>query len=314
MIEKRIESRQSHIDEVAGLLIIYMIVYHIFQWCDMPEMNHSYLMQPLSFFMFWFFYKSGMLYKGKTPKETLLGGGKLMIPYFIFGAIGHGITCIQLLMQGDDIWYHYILSPIKCILIQGAPIGNLALWFLPSLFAVQLLYSLMRKRMRDEWIILIGLTIAYSVFIFEIKRPFYLGNIPLGLAVYSFGHLLKTKQYTRLIFIVALLLYFSILFMHPYSLDFRANRISNGYYLIAVISSLAGCILINNIFKRKKVHINFLEWIGNNSMNFYVIHWLVLYACSLIIDDTGWGLFTIMITSCFIILPIISVLYKKIIQ
>ena len=75
MIEKRIESRQSHIDEVAGLLIIYMIVYHIFQWCDMPEMNHSYLMQPLSFFMFWFFYKSGMLYKGKTPKETLLGGG-----------------------------------------------------------------------------------------------------------------------------------------------------------------------------------------------------------------------------------------------
>ena len=236
-----------------------------------------------------------------------------MVPYLIFGAIGHGMTCVQLYIQGDKIWYHYILSPIKCILNQGAPIGNLALWFLPSLFAVQLLYSLMRKRMRDEWIVLIGLTIAYSVFIFEIKRPFYLGNIPLGLAVYSFGHLLKTKQYTRLIFILALLVYLVTLFLHPYSLDFRANRIGNGYYLIAVISSLVGCILINNIFKRKIVHINFLKWIGNNSMNFYVMHWLVLYACSSIIDVSGWGLFAIMITSCIIILPIMSVLYNKII-
>lgn len=75
MIEKRTVSRQSYIDEVSGLLIIYMIVYHIFQWCDMREINRSYWMLPLSFFMFWFFYKSGMLQKDRSPKETLLGGG-----------------------------------------------------------------------------------------------------------------------------------------------------------------------------------------------------------------------------------------------
>lgn len=66
--------RNPIIDNIAGILIIYMIVYHIFQWCDLSDINRSYCMLPLSFFMFWFFYKSGMFYKEKTCKEVLLGG------------------------------------------------------------------------------------------------------------------------------------------------------------------------------------------------------------------------------------------------
>lgn len=51
-----------------------------------------------------------------------------------------------------------------------------------------------------------------------------------------------------------------------------------------------------------------MEW--KNSMNFYVMPRFVEYAWSSIIDVTGWGIFAIMRTSCFIILPIIGVLYK----
>lgn len=74
-------NRATYIDQISGLLIMYMILYHIFQWCDMSDICHSYWMQPLSFFMFCFFYKSGMFYRKKTCKEILRGDKKLKNVY-----------------------------------------------------------------------------------------------------------------------------------------------------------------------------------------------------------------------------------------
>lgn len=83
------KKRDSCLDCVAGILIIYMISIHIFQWSGMNNILSSYWMLPLSFFMFWFFYKSGMLYKDKTCKEVLLGGvrnvTKSVPPFSIVG-------------------------------------------------------------------------------------------------------------------------------------------------------------------------------------------------------------------------------------
>lgn len=68
--------REAYIDQISGLLIVYMIAFHAFQFCNMPDVIHSFPMQSLSFFMFWFFYKSGMFYRDKTCKEILVGGAK----------------------------------------------------------------------------------------------------------------------------------------------------------------------------------------------------------------------------------------------
>lgn len=42
--------RIGYIDQISGLLIVYMILFHIFQFCDMRYLAHSCLMQTLSFF------------------------------------------------------------------------------------------------------------------------------------------------------------------------------------------------------------------------------------------------------------------------
>ena len=68
------KKRDSSLDCVAGILIIYMVLVHIFQWSGMNNILSSCWMQPLSFFMFWFFYKSGVFYKERKPVEVLLGG------------------------------------------------------------------------------------------------------------------------------------------------------------------------------------------------------------------------------------------------
>lgn len=71
-------NRKSYIDQVSGVLILYMILYHILQWSGLKYVIDSYWMYPLSFFMFWFFYKSGMFYRQKTFKSKLTEGGEIV--------------------------------------------------------------------------------------------------------------------------------------------------------------------------------------------------------------------------------------------
>lgn len=71
-----LSGRDKYIDRISGIMILYMMLYHVFQWSDLSEINYSYWMIPLSFFMFWFFYKSGMFYQRKSSSEILCGGGE----------------------------------------------------------------------------------------------------------------------------------------------------------------------------------------------------------------------------------------------
>lgn len=42
-------------------------------------------LEPLQFFMFWFFYKSGMFYKPKTSRQIMiLGGAKVAVAMVCF--------------------------------------------------------------------------------------------------------------------------------------------------------------------------------------------------------------------------------------
>ena len=67
--------RYRYIDVICGIMIVWMILGHIASACNLKESwfyitgNHL-----LPFFMPWFFYKSGMLYKHKNAYEMLVGG------------------------------------------------------------------------------------------------------------------------------------------------------------------------------------------------------------------------------------------------
>lgn len=81
-----------------------------------------------------------------------------MIPFVVFSLVGHLLQCVKMFMEGDTNWVHYILSPIKLIILSGSVGGNLPLWFLTSLLAVQLMYTWLHKYVRDEWIVLLSLS------------------------------------------------------------------------------------------------------------------------------------------------------------
>lgn len=305
------KKRDSSLDCVAGILIIYMISIHIFQWSGMNNILSTYWMLPLSFFMFWFFYKSGMYYKDKTCKEVLLGGGKkLMIPFIVFSLVGHLLQCVKMFMEGDTNWVHYIFSPIKQIMLYGSVGGNLALWFLPSLLAVQLMYTWLQKNVRDEWIVLLSLAFAYTLHAMNISKPLYIGNVSLGLAIFAIGHAMRELQYKRLVFVLCGIVYLLLLILSVGSIDFRANGVGKESYLLPVMFSLCGCIVINNLFRKGQWRIGVLKYVGERAMSFYVLHWLVLLACRIVLLLCGTNdrmtFLWVSILSCCVVLPIVT--------
>lgn len=307
------DTRVIYIDQISGLLIIYMIVYHILQWCDLNYINRSYWMLPLSFFMFWFFYKSGMFYKEKTCNEIIIGGGKkLMVPYVVYSIIGHILNCIRKVMMGDCNWIHYVLSPFKQIALEGAISGNAPLWFLPTLLIVQLLYTKMSQILRDEYIIILSLCTAWALFVFKITQPLYLGNIALGVAVYAVGHFMKNLQFKNMTLVLSLVLYFIVLLFVPSRIDFHTNDCGKGYYWLAIVFSLSGCVVVNNLFKKFPYSsFKFFENIGRCSMNLYVQHWPIIIVCFMLYPFHGWAMFLAIITTCIVLLFIINESHRK---
>ena len=72
--ELGMKGRQIHLDTIGGILICYMMLVHILLWRLIPLTNDSIWLEPLKFFMFWFFFKSGEFFRLKETSAKLIGG------------------------------------------------------------------------------------------------------------------------------------------------------------------------------------------------------------------------------------------------
>lgn len=233
-----------------------------------------------------------------------------MIPFVVFGLVGHLLQCVKIFMEGDTNWVHYLFSPIKQIILSGSVGGNLPLWFLPSLLAVQLMYTWLHKYVRDEWIVLLSLTVAYVLHAMNVSKPLYIGNVSLGLAIFAIGHVMRELQYKRLVFVLCGIVYLLLLFLSVGSIDFRLNGVGKDSYLLPILFSLCGCIVINNLFRKGQWRIWILKYVGERAMSFYVLHWLVLLTCRIVLSLCGTNdrmtFLWVSILTCCVVLPIVT--------
>ena len=293
------------------LTICYMVLNHIVLRANIGITVDSIWLEPLQFFMFWFFYKSGMFYKPKPTKQLLISGGhKLLIPWIVFAIAGHLVNCISLAISGDDNWKHYLLTPFKELLFTGGLEGNQPLWFLFTLFCTQLIFNFLQHRKLSAYLIVVcGLAWTMMMYLVGYNSPTYMVNIPLAVSVYALGYLWKEKQFSKLYVSVSAIVYFAILLLCPSHLIFAANVLnSGGVYVFAIIFSIAGCVLFNSVFKHL-THLSILQYIGRHSMVYYISHWLILSLC-LIIFRNLWHsndcLIVSMLLACVCIPPILE--------
>lgn len=300
--------RVFYIDTLSGLLICYMMLYHILLRGLVNCSVDNIWLEPLQFFMFWFFFKSGMFYAPKISNDLFVrGGGKLLIPLLVYSLIGHIVECIKLFVNGDLNWKHYLLTPFKEFVCTGSVTGNQPLWFLFSLFIVQLLFNeLFVRKTKPILILLLSLLIPIVLFYWGDNNLFiYLANVPLGMAAYTCGYMIKEKQFEKSFFFPALMIYLGVMLLQPSHLVFRSNTLnSGGHYLLAIAFSLSACVVFNNVFK-KLPNCSWLQFIGKNSMTYYVTHWIILNICSLVMINgyhcQNIWVFVVMAMSCLII-------------
>lgn len=212
--------------------------------------------------------------------------------------------------EGDFNWMHYVLSPIKSILLNGSTLGNFPLWFLLSLLAVQLIFNYLSKKVNVWLIVILGFSIAYGLNVLGKNLPLYFANVPLGIASYGLGYKLKETQYRFGVFALACVVFVVILSFFYSGFDFRTNQVTRGLYQVACLYAVSGCIIINYLFARLKIRIRILEHIGRHSMNYYVMHWPVLLICSIVAGRvvSGWCMLSLMVLSCVCIMHIVECL------
>lgn len=139
---------------------------------------------------------------------------------------------------------------------------------------------------------------------------------------FATGYWLKDKEKT-LVFLLSLFFYgfvvvvYSVGWIHdfPY-LYMHANIIANrSSYLLFFPTALAGIIVTNVIFRLLCEFMRFrvLEYIGKNSMNFYVTHWILFVFVTFVAKyffsiESPVLLFTILLVVSITILPIIAMI------
>lgn len=305
------KNRLKYLDAISGVMIVHMIAFHIFQ-AGKPGISAN-IMSPLSFFMFWFFYKSGMMNDGKKDCRVIIGNGfrKLLIPYFIFNVIGYVIWSAKQLQLGfclEEIGKKTIYDFCYSATLPG----NIALWFLPTLLVVQVLFCLARLAPPENKERRFSIFVLLLVFCYYIRDerffcPCYIKNISLGLAAYIFGFVLKDKQNTLFVLCLSCMTYVAVLLFYPSSINFMENKIINGNYVLAIMYSFAGCILINNIMMRFFPNgINVLNYIGKKSMDYYAPHMIVLTLCLFTPLCLVPYIKILQCCMCIVILPLIS--------
>ena len=132
--------RENYIDVIAGVMIAWMVMGHCISFSHFKLPFYKFL----SFYMPWFFYKSGMLFKSKESRLQLKkDANKLLRSFIVFSFIGWLVWSVTGVIDGSLGWKSCVTDTINGFIRYGCILGNGPLWFLLTLFIVRLLSNLL---------------------------------------------------------------------------------------------------------------------------------------------------------------------------
>lgn len=307
------KKRLDYLDAIAGLLIIRMIFGHLFQCCLLTDTQIYWWMDTVfSFFMPWFFYKSGMLYSppyqvGNLSSWLSKKRKTLLFPWLWFSIISMVVASIMLLIKGDISIFHHFIVPLKTMLAFGAVSTNLPLWFLLTLFIVHILnFFITKYKINRILIVIVGIILASSLEHIGFKYPATLTSTFLGISFYQLGYLLKDLQFNMKFVLAAGVIGIIPMLLCPSVVDVGTNSIFFGNYYVWYAYSAAAIVLINNLFRVATFYkFPVLRYVGRNAITLLVTHWIVRNILLDLFEVRGYKLFILMCIVMIITLPLL---------
>jgi fucose 4-O-acetylase-like acetyltransferase len=278
--------RQQHIDKVAGLLIINMIVMHCFHNADLIHSRLYAITYPLFFFMPWFFYKAGKFYSYDNTIVVIKNNAKkLLIPFCVFSLAGYLVHTIRIIVQGNLSLNEYVSLQFEHLIMDASLQGNEPLWFLLVLFVVKITYSWVNNKFSGFLLFILCFLWIVYLYYSKVSYPYYLASIPSGIIFYMLGDKMRNIDNDYRIITISIIVYIITAIFGWNIVDMHWNVCNKGHFLFWIPTSLAGIIVINSLFEKMPWKLCFLEMVGKNAMLLYATHWIIIEFVLLIAKD-----------------------------
>ncbi len=273
--------RNRSLDITAGFFLCYMIVYHVCQWFSLCDTFLFQILTYLNFFMPWFYFKGGMNFRNQDTHTLVHKSAKrLLIPFVQWSMVGLLIGgIIDVGLNGHFTLIEYLKYNAHILIYDWSVAGNMPLWYLISLFIVRIIVNVSEKcRISIMATACAGLIIAIAAHFVIAETQYHWTNVFSGIFFFCCGIMMKNFQEHKWVVCAGIMGYILCsVISRPY-VDMKTNILSEGYYLLWPIWSLVGIITINAISRIVTGYARCLplEFVGQYSMYFYVIHWPVI--------------------------------------
>ena len=341
------KQRNHTFDLLCGICIVRMMMLHITNACSFgneswwtPVMDWTY------YFMSFFFFKAGYFNKTVSGDSKAFCKKKfkqLMVPYLVWGLIGNAVYFFF-------VWF--ILDPkntmVKMVRINhlwesSQFYGNAPCWFLFSFFIAYIVAHFIAKvppllrvpiperfqwnhrtvlNFKIHWFLLSFPFISYWLWTKDNPLWLSLSNIFIGIYLFYLGrlwHFLMEKlkpQNTIIISTVFLLIFIYLNIKYGGKYTMSENLWEGNVWIITVNITLVLCGLSGLLISLRLPHIPVLNYIGQHSMVFFVVHYPLMILYKMIRSANvrtlrgHWDDYTLLILIlfgvCFLLVPYVE--------
>ena len=192
------------------------------------------------------------------------------------------VYCKDYLLIDVNVWGVKWFEPFTFVLPLGCLHSNDALWFLSSLFLVNVIFFIVNRRLSGKRLFVFILLCYLYSFVDSKILPcvFNSSNVSLGIVYFYGGYMFRKASMKYSIFrvwyfILACVLYVLIMTFDPQYLMFVSLGQVNGYYILNLVFSISGIYILWFVFK-KLLRISLFVYFGEHSMSLYVWHMIPL--------------------------------------
>lgn len=265
--------RIKYIDVAKGIAILLVLMVHV----GMPEpFIGAYAAKvPVFFFIAGLFFIKSL----KTGKYLSKKFKSILFPFILYYLISYSLFYLINVIKPDLITGEVnfsIFDPFKQRQLFNGP-----LWYLLSLFEVELIFFCIYSYIKKEWLRAITIifisSIGFLLSYLEIFVPLWFDTSCVALLYFYMGyfvsiHNIEQKSIKTGYLIIGAVFVYLLYLLMPVTIAMSINKYSN--YILA-ISSGALIVLFILIISKLLDKITLLAWIGSNSLVILCTHHLV---------------------------------------
>lgn len=290
--QKRIE----YLDIFRGIGIFLMVMGHTDFGGVWSYFIHAFHM-PMFFFISGYFYKE----KSISTLEILTKKIKtLLLPYIIFGVFHFGIWYF---IYYPDVNFQPLIDLFWVNTEDTLAIAN-ALWFLTAIFSIEIIYHLLRNRIKDDRVLSVVVVVIVlignmSKYLISFRLPWALDAAFVGIGFYHIAHMIH-KYDNRIIrrllnlnvvwSIVVGLLTCVLIYINGYvNMRTQTYDIIPLFWINALLAIFVGISLSKIIdgFLGNTRFVKYLKKVGKNSITYLCLNQMFILIFNTIFEYFG---------------------------